>query len=285
MSRRNELSTLTVGFKGSPFRPNFHKKEDLITDLYTEGGQFMLLDVDPTIPRADKMQRYTANEYVGYYHIFSNGAVYTGRTYTAQSRKLDRFQHTLLSEVPRIDVAGNNMMSDNTKRYRLMTGRAFHNHIVPRDFLPNPDVTSYRRGNFNRYFAQKRTDLSLIEISETMYFSLNNDNSAGLDQFTYYADKISWSISGKAQDVRNANRRVLERKEIDLPGITNYLPDLLEFWRGEDIIDDEYQFTNGGELRYADGRDFIGFYHTLTDGTLKEGVRASSAERAILFRV
>jgi hypothetical protein len=166
-----------------------------------------------------------------------------------------------------------------------MTGRAFHNHIVPRDFLPNPDVTSYRRGNFNRYFAQKRTDLSLIEISETMYFSLNNDNSAGLDQFTYYADKISWSISGKAQDVRNANRRVLERKEIDLPGITNYLPDLLEFWRGEDIIDDEYQFTNGGELRYADGRDFIGFYHTLTDGTLKEGVRASSAERAILFRV
>jgi len=285
MSRRNELFTITVDRKSMPFRPNFHKKEDLITNLYTEGGEFMLLDVDTTIPRSNKMQRYNAVDYIGPYHIFSNGAAYTGRTYNAQSRKLDKFQHTLLNEVERVDAAGNNMMSDNTKRYRLMTGRAFHNHIVPRDFFPNPDLTSYQRGNFNRYFAQRRTDLTLTEISEAMFFSLNNDNSAGLDQFTYYADKISWSISGKAQDVRTANRRVLERKEIDLPGITNYLTDLLEFWRGEDIIDDEYQYTTGGELRYADGRDYIGFYHILTDGTLKEGVRASSAERATLFRV
>ena len=285
MSRRNEVFVDRLNYKGLPFRPSFHKKEDLLTDLYTEGGRFMLLNVDTNIPKADKMNRYDVTDYVGYYHQFPNGAVYTGRTYTALSRKLERYQHTLLPEHPRLDARGTGMMSDNTKRYRLMTGRAFHNHLVPEEFIPNPAASLYKRGNFQRYFAQKRTDNSLIEISPTMFSSLNKNNASGLDQFTYYADTIAWSITGTAKQVRDANMRVLARKERDLPGITNYLSDPLEFWRGEDIIDDEYQYTTGGLLRYQDGRDYVGFYHILTDGTLKEGVRASSVERATLYRV
>jgi hypothetical protein len=280
MARRNEPFILKSSFADIPTRPVFSKADSIFTNRYTSGGEYMLVNEDPSAVGNERVQ---ATDYIGYYHSYINGAVYTGKSYSDLSRKLEPYQHTLLDSVIRIDDPI--QRSENTKSYRILTERAFHNHTNPILYIPSPGIDVYKNGAFNRHFAQKRNTGELTEISLSAAQSYNNSNAVGLSQFTYYVSNLSWSVTGTAQQVRDANLRVLALAEEDLPGISQYLSDPLEFWRGDDIIDDEYKYTTGGLLRYADGRDYIGFYHILTDGTLKEGVRASSAERATLYRV
>jgi hypothetical protein len=285
MPRRNESITYIIPNADVPTKPNFVKPDQIVTDLYTSGGRYMIIRYDMSrLVKGDLAGVADATDYVGYYHRYTaNGALYTGRRPSVFSEKLEFYQHPLLESAERIDAPGERSL--NNKLYRAVTGRAFHNHVVPESFYPEPTESHYKAGNIKRYFAMRRTTGEITEISRVTYASYNMSNSVGTDQFNYYVDKIVWSIVGNAQQCREANTRVLSRKETDLPGISRILSDPLEFWRGNDIIDDEYQYTTGGLLRYADGRDYIGFYHILIDGTLKEGVRASSVERATLYRI
>jgi hypothetical protein len=280
MSRRNESRSYQGGRHIT--RPSFVAPGSVLENLYTDGNKYMLIDSTNYANRI--LDTFVATNYIGYYHVYTTtGAVYTGRRPSALSRRLEAFDLSLFENAPRLDQP--NIMSDDNKLYRLLTDRSYNNYILPTLYIPDPEPEVYKRGSFKRYFAQRRTTNEIIEIRSTEFKSKNLTNVIGLSQFSYYCDYINWSVTGTAQQVRDANHRVLARAENDLPGISRYLSDPLEFWRGEDIIDDEYQYTTGGLLRYADGRDYIGFYHILTDGTLKEGVRASSAERATLYRI
>ena len=199
---RNDTLTTT--------KPSFVKPGTVLENLYTEGGEYMLIDTTNNARQITDV--FIATNYIGYYHVYATTrAVYTGKRPSALSRRLHGHELAMFADAPRLDQP--NLVSDDNKLYRILSERGFNNYRLPALYTPDPDKEAYAAGSFRRYFAQRRTTNEITEIRKSDYASRNLTNMNGLSQFSYYCDYIDWSISGTAQQVRDANHRVLARAE------------------------------------------------------------------------
>ena len=130
----------------------------------TSGGEWMLTQEDlrtgyivPTI------------EYIGLYHVYPNGAVYTGAVPSTTSIPLTRYMRTQSNANGQVNAT----IPENNTDYARLTNYRFYNYTPPKMYYPRVKSEQYAKGRFLRFFARKINADDIIEISPTAYASAN----------------------------------------------------------------------------------------------------------------
>ena len=202
-------------------RPIYTPPSKIEYGLYTEGQEYM--DAE------------TFEEYIGVYHKYPNGAIYSGGGYTTRSRQLTDFS----PQLNRSEALGEDgreiteLTSENNSDYFKLTGKRFNNYQKPSFYYPQPDQNDYDTGIIKRYFVQRINDKTdIIEINRTSWSTINDRNIRGIDDGLYRKLRLDWTIAGPYESVKKSNARILQGAEVKMPGITAYLSDLDEFYKG-----------------------------------------------------
>jgi len=183
-------------------RPIYTPSEKIQKSLYTSGKELMFVD--------------TNEEYIGLFHQYPNGSIYSELEFNEQSRQL-------INYIPSIET-------ENGSIYYKLTKKRFNNYIAPKYYYPIPTDSNYKSANITRFFVQQRNNLShIIEVDFETYNNINNKNERGIDAGLYRKISIQWTISGPLEEVRKANQRVLQLSPIT--NLSNYLTDLIEFYK------------------------------------------------------
>ena len=200
-------------------RPVYTPKAKINSNLYTEGLQYSYAD--------------TFDEYVGLYHIYPNGAIYSEAFYMPNT-SVPLIPYVRQGEdINLLDVNGadTKVISKNNSLYYSITKSRFHKHYAPPYFYPTPNEKMYDVGFMSRQFAQKINDHNdITEISPDELDRINQKNNPGIDGGIYIIGQIQWTIDGPISDVRKTNAAAiadLERRGIT--GLSTYLSDLDEF--------------------------------------------------------
>jgi len=179
-----------------------YSPSDKIRQSYTQGKEYATAD--------DRL------EYIGPYHVYPNGAVFTGFKPSKFDRELIKYTTVFNDE--------------NTSRYAQITNRQYNNHTAPKYFYPKPTIKDYQAGFIERYFVQKKNDRSLIyEVSLNDFRNVNKQNKQGINGQLYSELRLKWLLVGSADDIFATNKRIVTANEQRMPGITRYLSDFTEF--------------------------------------------------------
>lgn len=186
----------------------------------TQGGEYMLMQED------EQTGNLVATvEYIGLYHIYPNGAVYTGAVPSPSAIPLTRYFRTEINANGQVNTS----IPENNTVYAKLTNERFYNYVTPKTYYPELVRTDYDRGTIQRHFAKKINDDKIIEISPAAADSANERNLVGIDDVLYIITNLTWTISGPIEEVRKANLRSIAYKETDMPGLSRYLQNPTEF--------------------------------------------------------
>lgn len=184
------------------------------------------------------MDADTYKEYIGLYHSYPNGAVYSEASFSERSRLLMPYAEQT-EPTGLVDESGNEASdaeSINNSIYFQITERRFNRHRSPTFYYPTPTTQEYEIGFMQRFFVRKKNEGGIVEINISDFNAANRKNEPGIDLGIYQREKIQWSIAGAVDDARKANLRVLQAAEVRMPGITQYLSDLDEFHKNRHKI-------------------------------------------------
>jgi hypothetical protein len=119
--------------------------------------------------------------------------------------------------------------------------KEFSKYASPIMYIPEPIDSDYKKTFIVRYFVQRvNSNLPIIEVKEDQYKTLEKPFS-GLDENLYKGIQLDWKIYGPKNDIKSqtgmiiqygisdTNKRTLEKKEMEMPGIRTVLPELLQF--------------------------------------------------------
>lgn len=120
-----------------------------------------------------------------------------------------------------------------------------------------PTMRDYNNGTFVRFFAKRINGNSIIEIDSTAYNSLLSKDGI-YDHNLYEVGVITWHLKGK--NVHKLNALEIKKVSINFPYISYLFPILDEYAQIDPVVQ-ENLYTNGGELYYSDGTEYIGDYH------------------------
>lgn len=174
----------------------------ITTGKYTKGGEYVLEN---------------GSDYIGPYHILPNGWLYSG--FIPHSTSVDLYD---------IDVH-----SDKNIKYMELTSIKTFNYISPVYTLPQPSIQDYNNGYFVRYFVQKRSNpiRSIIEINYDQYTTINKINGPGINGYIWNSSQLKWHIRGHIDSIKFENQRSLNLTESTFSGISNYITNLIEFFK------------------------------------------------------
>lgn len=177
----------------------YYPKSQITTNLYTNGDKLM----------------YKSNSipYMGYYWTTSTGKIYTGKTPddTPTEELIELNIPRASQNLTNQEVTFNNVESSVNPSLRV------YSSLIPspsRLFLPTyfqsqPTSQDYQTGEFRRYFVKKTNELIYIEVSESTYDNILNQNSQWLWQ-DYLPFNIPWSISGDKLTVAKTNKNIVD---------------------------------------------------------------------------
>jgi hypothetical protein len=217
-------------------RPNVANPEEIIVGNST-GGDLMFSD--------------TLREYVGEYHVYKNGAVYSDAEYNPQTSK---------QLMPLIRPLENPIC----QTYLKLSKKLFSAYRPPTQFFKIIDASEYTSGKTERFIIQKINEpRKIYEVDFDTFKSLNKLNQKGVNGFIYRRINIPWTIVGDVNTVRQQNQQAILRAEATCPGIGSYLlTNPLEFLRYEYTGGNvNGLFTSGGEFTDLDGNNYVGLYH------------------------
>ena len=69
------------------------------------------------------------------------------------------------------------------------------------------------------------------EVTQDAASDINEQNRPGINKQFYRVLRLKWLITGAPEDVRKTHDRILQLRESQMPGISNYLTDRIEFLR------------------------------------------------------
>ena len=190
----------------------FYSAEEITTNLYTPGLEYMTLD---------------SIEYIGLYHKYTTGEVYTEATYNPQtSIKLVEYK----KQDP-IIIQYNNISKINLNFNSFKT----YNVVITKQDLVN--------GFVPRYIIKKNNEFKFYEVDKKTYDDYQNNR---IDPSLYTAVEIIWQITGEINDTRNGsilipgvrsnNTTAIQRAEKTISKISSYLTDLLQYYSDNDNI-------------------------------------------------
>tara|TARA_R110001592_G_scaffold336422_1_gene621976 strand:+ start:4061 stop:4804 length:744 start_codon:yes stop_codon:yes gene_type:complete len=144
----------------------------------------------------------------------------------------------------------NNSKTNPYIRLKTNIFSAINNHNPIIATKTKPTNKNYERGYYTRFFCKRNNANNIyFEIDEKTYKSLTKQNSK-YDFNLYTAGKIRWSIDG---DIMKSNKIILSQLEGKFPNISLLFTKLNEFQK--------VRKTKGGELKYLDGKNYVGYYH------------------------
>lgn len=212
----------------------------------TQGNEYMYAD--------------TLKEYIGDYHVYKTGAVYSDPEYNPKtSKELIKFIEPLQNPI--------------CQTYLKISRKLFTDYAPPEIYYKIINQEEYEHGFTERYIIQKRNEPTRIfEVDKDQFKSLNRFNLGGLNEYTYRRDKCQWRITGDPEYVRDWNLNVIADLEKTISGVGTYLfTDPTEFLlvTYDEPINNRY--TAGGQYTDSKGSNFIGLYHIREDLIPYEG--------------
>ena len=222
------------------------------------GGEFIFKD-DNTL-------------FTGKYLETSNGLYFEGGDPVNLGRELIKAEEdSTYLKTDDINLQYNKL---NPKSYKYMRKRE--------PFLsskPLPTERDYTLGYFTRYFAKKANEEIYLEINKKLY-----DDIVGRKGFPdynlYKAGYVRWVLQDNKRvgDQMISNRKNLKGLEKNFPNIVGLFANLSEYKKVETSL-----FTEGGELYFADGSEYIGPYHIHPDKGPMEGSQHINAPHRKLY--
>jgi len=227
-------------------------------------------DINKIIRNPDYTGKVEFQEYIGPYHVYPNGAIYSGAEYSDESVQLmpfapqvnpahrmddsitpDRFSSAQLPT----DTPERPIRSENNTIYFQLTKRRFDLHYQPKSHYPLPTERDFKRGNIRRFFVQRINDAAeIFELSAKEFDKFNKSNNPGVDAGLYKRKVITWTIEGAPPEVEKVNERVVLSAENDMPGIVNFLTDYSELHKKKEreFIPAEEQLKVNSDGNLAD---------------------------------
>ena len=187
--------------------------------------------------------------YIGMYIETDEGEFYAGTDYVNLGPRLVKPQGRDPKFGFRRHVLKYHLLKPNSKQ-KL----AKHESIIPSK--TRPTEKDYEKGFMFRYYVQRVNDKKQIfEISQKTY----DEFEQKYDNFLYQKGSLVWTLEG---NVRKSNKLALEKLAKGYPYIERLFLILNEF---ESSRTSKGLFTDGGELYYENGREYIGPYHIHPD--------------------
>ncbi len=178
----------------------YYPKSQIKTNLYTNGGEFTLI------------QNQTSNQsgdYIGYYFKTSTGQTFTGKSPSdipnkplypsqpiafAENSILDLGPSLITYNYDQLDFSFTSANSINTSQTRT----------IPQHSITLPTAEDKKRGYFMRYFCKKNNELIYYETSKNDYDrTKNQDSTMAYDLYSVLA--LQWSFTGDPSQVANFN--------------------------------------------------------------------------------
>lgn len=155
----------------------YYPIDEITNNLYTYGSELMTED---------------NKEYIGPFHRYVTGEVYTGAKWDAKiSKKLIAFKQQTTQTI-----------------YNKLKPDISLKHVAPNRV--NIQITSddIAKGSIQRYFICKQTESIVFEIDATQYqrWVINR-----IDNKAYVSVQLTWMIAGMIQDTKNGN--------VTIPGV------------------------------------------------------------------
>lgn len=196
----------------------------------------------------------TRENYVGEYIRTNKGKYYVGTDNVRLGKEL-----ILLSQINRESTKQGDG-SINVRKHKIIKNQIFNFLSKTKDipsFKPNPTDEDYKKGFLVRYFAKRANANIYIEIEKKIHDKLKSKH-AEYDYNLYQAKKLNWHITG---NVHKKNSIVLNKLRKEYPNIVSLFPHLGEFHQYNMSHIQNNLLTSGGELYFADGKEYIGPYH------------------------
>ena len=221
----------------------------------------------PFIPRSKIIIKNTSGDelvykdsrksYIGSYIETSKGKLYAGTDNVNPGLELVKLRDkvTLTDKIFGYtkDVRKFNIIKKNV--------RDFLDKTKPLPVAKNiPTEKDYNRGFFQRYFSKRINGNSYVEIDKSVYNSLVAKDGT-YDHNLYIIGSIRWYLrENTTGEAVKRNTLSLIRAENTFKNLRFLFPIFNEFLRPKtDVIEDLH--TEGGELYYGDGTEYIGSYH------------------------
>lgn len=174
----------------------YYDNSEITSNLYTTGSEWMF---------------ESGTEYIGLYHRYITGEVYTEATWNPQlSVKLIAYEDITTSQYQYKKL--------NPVRVQYDSPAA---HVV------NIRIEDINRGYITRYFIQRTNTSQCIEIDETAYTKWQRRE---IDPYMYTAVSIAWYIAGDLAAVREANTQQIQLAQLTLSNIRSIMSDALQYY-------------------------------------------------------
>jgi len=191
----------------------FYTKNQITENLYTAGNEFQLSD---------------GTMYVGLYHRYDTGELYTGGTWNVKTAKpLSVFVQT----------------SEQVKLYRQNKKDIKTKFKSPVRYIPQITAVDTQKTYVTRYFLYKLNDKNVIEIDQPQYSEWANSE---LDNNIYKAIKTIWYITGNPTTTKTCgitqlgviqkNQNIINQLEQTYPGFRDTINNPLELYIDTTII-------------------------------------------------
>jgi hypothetical protein len=188
----------------------YYPKSQIKPNLYTNGDEYILS---------------TTNEpYKGFYHLLSNGTLFTGKT-PSDPPTIQLIRHPNNYQVlPEVDEYYARIIKPSDINN-------YNNEFIPPRSAPSPIQTLPTQqdkdlGVFLRYFCKKNNENLYIEINKEQFTKFQNkDIDIAWDLYT--PKQVLWQIKGDKTQTYNANKNnvsLIEQRD-KWYGFTQYFKD------------------------------------------------------------
>ena len=163
----------------------YYPKSQITTNLYTNGGEYKILQTDKI--------------YVGYYYSLSNGNNFVGKSPTSE-----KTQQLLVPIETQIQSPTSPILPKVIQPNPLLSKENYSNKVseryIPKAFSTFPTPTDYNRGVISRFFCKKNNESLYFEINKKTFIDLRN-NSPIVAFELYTPILINWTLTGNIEQV------------------------------------------------------------------------------------
>jgi hypothetical protein len=190
--------------------------------------------------------------YVGPYHKYYNGEIYTNTTPDIPNPqkliKLNKLQDLNTSnsrvtlgignETQHPDLSESNIEEQLQQIYQSDPSRIIENYLQAKNssiqqyqskisiqsYNPEPTLENYQVGEFQRYFVKQINGLKYMEVDKNTYTAINSRNPKYTWEY-YISINIPWSITGEERQVMTTNKNIVELAERsrNITGLSQFL--------------------------------------------------------------
>jgi len=177
--------------------------EDITNNLVTTGSQWMTED---------------KKEYIGLYHRYVTGEVYTRAEWDATlSKKLIPFEETTTVETI----------------YKRLKPNVKTKYDLPKPYIVTVTSSDISKGTFTRYFLQNQLSLQIIEVDKEQFSQWQKKK---VDPNTWLGVQLEWRITGNINDISILNRNSVLQANKTLNGLQNILTNFIQYASDADFI-------------------------------------------------